>query len=647
MHKGSVWPKLNQVRINDKFWNALDKNMADNVLPYQWRVLNDEVPEAEPSHAIENFKITAGEKKGDFYGMVFQDSDVAKWIEAVAYSLMKYPNPDLEQKVDETIDLMERCQQPDGYLNTYFTILRPDARWTYMMMGHELYCAGHLLEAAVAYYSVTGKRKLMDIMEKYVDYIITVMGPEEGKRKIYPGHEEIELALMKAYRLTGKKKYLDLAQFYVEERGKQPCFFFSERDDGPFNASASNPNRWTRADYFQANAPIRELKDADGHAVRAMYYYSGVADLALETGDESLKQALETLWDSAVNRRMYVTGGFGSHHISERFSIDYDLPNDVAYTETCAAVSAVFWSYRMLLMDLDSKYGDVMERSLYNNVLSGQSYDGTKYFYVNPLTVIPEVAKYREDHSSVKTERVAWLECACCPSNLARLVTSLPKYLYSYTEDSIAVHLYVSGDAVFPVGGQDVAFTMESGMPWSGDGKLTITRGGAFKLKLRIPGWCCGKYQVSINGIPVDAAPEKGYLTIDRTFVKGDVVDFSFDMPVLFLRANPQVNEDAGQVAVQRGPLVYCAEEADNGKLLSDLVLKTNETPVVAESDLFGGIQIIIVAATRSDRSEWEPNTLYSPKKLRRVPAQVQMIPYFLWNNRGEGELRVWLREEL
>ncbi len=646
MNKGSMWPNLKQVRLNDKFWNAMGKNMAENVLPYQWRVLNDEVPGAEPSHAIENFKITAGEKKGEFYGMVFQDSDVAKWIEAVAYSLENYPNPELEQKVDETIDLMGRCQQPDGYLNTYFTILRPDARWTYMMMGHELYCAGHLLEAAVAYYQATGKEKLMGIMERYIDYIITIMGPEEGKRKIYPGHEEIELALMKAYRLTGKQKYLDLAKYYVEQRGQQPCFFFSERDDGPFNASASNPNKWTRADYFQANAPIRELKDADGHAVRAMYYYSGVADLARATGDESLKKALETLWDSAVNRRMYVTGGFGSQRTSERFSIDYDLPNDVAYTETCAAVAAVFWSYRMLLMDLDSRYSDVMERALYNNVLSGQSYDGTKYFYVNPLTVIPEVANYREDHASVKTQRVAWLECACCPSNLARLVTSLPSYLYSYDETGVSVHLYAGGSAELPVGGKTVGFTMESGMPWSGDGKITVTKGGTFQLRLRIPGWCAGKYRVSVNGETAAQAPVKGYLILDRTFAAGDVIEFSYEMPVLFLRADPRVNEDAGQVAVQRGPLVYCAEEADNGKLLSDLVLKTEEPAVTADSDLFGGIKMILVSATRSDRGAWEEGTLYSTKKPRRVPAQVKLLPYYLWNNRGEGELRVWLREE-
>ena len=646
MNLNSKWPNLKQVHIDDEFWNAMGKNMAENVLPYQWRILNDEVEGAEPSHAIENFKITAGEKEGKFYGMVFQDSDLAKWIEAVAYSLENYPNPELEKNVDDSIDLIGRCQQEDGYLNTYFTILRPDARWTYMMMGHELYCAGHMLEAAVAYYNATGKDKLMNIMERYIDYIITIMGPEEGKRKIYPGHEEIELALVKAYRLTGKKKYLDLAHYYVEQRGQQPCFFFSERDDGPFNASASNPNPWTRADYFQANAPIRELKDADGHAVRAMYYYSGVADLARETGDESLKKALDTLWDSAVNRRMYVTGGFGSHRVSERFSIDYDLPNDVAYTETCAAVASVFWSYRMLMMDLDSKYADVMERALYNNVLSGQSYDGTKYFYVNPLTVIPEVAKYREDHSSVKTERVAWLECACCPSNLARLVTSLPSYLYNYDDTGIAVHLYAGGNAEMDIGGQEISFNMESHMPYEGNGKITITKGGAFELRLHIPGWCEGKYKVCVNGQIVSDVPVKGYLKINREFKAGDEILFDFEMPVLFLRADPRVNEDAGLVAVQRGPLVYCAEEADNGKLLSDLTVNTEIEPKIIDRDLFGGIKGILIQGSRSDRTQWEEGKLYSTKKLPKIPVEISMIPYYLWNNRGEGELRVWLREE-
>lgn len=642
----SKWPSLREVRIDDGFWNWQGKNMAENVIPYQWKVINDEIPGIEPSHAVENFKITAGEKKGEFYGMVFQDSDVAKWIEAASYSLVNYPDPDIERKIDETVELMARCQQPDGYLNTYFTILRPDARWTYMMMGHELYCAGHLLEAAVAYCQTTGKSRFLEIMEKYIDYIITVMGPEEGKRKIYPGHEEIELALVKAFRLTGKQKYLDLAHYYVEQRGEQPCFFFSERDDGPFNASASNPNPWTRADYFQADAPIRELEHADGHAVRAMYYYSGVADIAKETGDKTLFESLERLWDSAVNRRMYVTGGFGSHHVSERFSIDYDLPNDVAYTETCAAVAAVFWSYRMLLLKLDGKYADVMERALYNNVLSGQSYDGTKYFYVNPLAVVPEVAHYREDHSAVKTERVPWLGCACCPSNLARLVTSLASYLYSYDDESVAVHLYTGSEAEFKVGNQDVAFSVQSNLPWSGDGKLTVKKGGTLQFKLRIPGWADG-YTVTLNGEKVGGEPVDGYLTVAGTFAPGDEIGFSFGMPTLFVRSNPRVNEDAGLVAVQRGPLVYCAEEIDNGKLLSDLVVDTETEPVVTESELFGGIQEIVLSATRTDLGEWGENTLYRPKLAKRIPVRVRMIPYYLWNNRGEGEMRVWLREKM
>jgi DUF1680 family protein len=377
---------LKQVTIQDSFWSAREQNVIETVVPYQWDALNDAIPGAEPSHTIENFRIAAGDSTKEYYGMVFQDSDLGKWLETVGFVLSKKRNQQLEELADDVIDLLGRAQQPDGYLNTYYTVKEPGARWTNLRDNHELYCAGHLMEAAVSYYEATGKRKFLEIMSWYADYIVTVFGEEPGKKRGYDGHPEVELALVKLAKATGNKKYLDLSKFFVDERGQQPHFFdleAKEREEG--QAGVNKKKRLY--DYFQAHLPVREQKTAEGHSVRAVYLYSAMVDLAAEYNDSELLDVCKELWNDTVRRKMYVTGGIGSSAYEERFTVPFDLPNDRAYTETCAAIGLMFWAQRMLQVEKDREYADVMELALYNGVLSGISLDGKSYFYVNPLEV--------------------------------------------------------------------------------------------------------------------------------------------------------------------------------------------------------------------------------------------------------------------
>ncbi|WJQ05725.1 glycoside hydrolase family 127 protein [Geobacillus stearothermophilus] len=640
VEKGTI-----RANVNDRFWKRYIDIVRNEVVPYQWEALNDRIPDAEPSHAIKNFRIAAGESDGEFYGMVFQDSDVAKWLEAVAYLLEEKRDSELEALADDVIELLGRAQQPDGYLNTYYTVKEPGKRWTNLRDNHELYCAGHLIEAAVAYFQATGKRRFLDIMCKYADYIGTVFGRGEGQIPGYDGHQEIELALLKLYEVTGNESYLKLSQYFIDQRGQQPHYFDWEK-----KARGETKPFWFHDDYryHQAHIPVREQKQAVGHAVRALYMYTAMAGLAAKTGDESLKQACQTLWENVTKRQMYITGGVGSSAFGESFTFDFDLPNDTVYAETCAAIALVFWARRMLELEMDGKYVDVMERALYNGTISGMDLDGKRFFYVNPLEVWPKACE-RHDKRHVKPVRQKWFSCACCPPNLARLIASIGHYIYSQTSDALFVHLYVGSNIQTEIGGRSVEIVQETNYPWDGTVRLTISPESAqeFTLGLRIPGWCRGA-EVTINGENVDIAPltKKGYAYIRRVWRQGDEMVLHFSMPVERIKAHPQVRANAGKVALQRGPIVYCLEEVDNGPNLANLFLPRDaQLEAHFEPDLLEGVVVITGTAERMDESAWN-DELYRPIEPRTYQVPFRAIPYYAWCNRGEGEMTVWVNEK-
>lgn len=657
MHTQTIQPgqsvPLQDVQIEDQFWSDYSRLVREVVLPYQYETLHDRVPGVEPSHAIRNFRIAAGRETGEFGGMVFQDSDVAKWLEAAAYSLAVHPDPELERKADEVIDLVVAAQQPDGYLNTYFTVKEPGKRWTNLTDCHELYCAGHMIEAAVAYYGATGKRQLLDAMCRFADYIDSVFGQEEGKLQGYDGHQEIELALVKLYRVTGEERYLRLAGYFIDQRGRKPYFFHEEweKRGGVSHWTGARQAKPPHLPYFQSHKPVREQEAAVGHAVRAVYMYTAMADLAAYTKDESLLAACRRLWSNMVHKQMYVTGGIGSTHHGEAFTFDYDLPNDTAYAETCASIGLIFFARRMLQLEVKSEYADVLERALYNTVIAGMARDGRHFFYVNPLEVWAPACEHNPGKHHVKPVRPGWFACACCPPNAARLIASLGEYLYTVREETLFTHLYIGGTAKVEFGGVPVRVRQRSGLPWDGTVTMELdpAREVSFTLALRIPGWCGGA-RLRVNGEAVElglggAVVEDGYAAISRTWKPGDRVELELPLEVAVLRSHPQVRANAGKVALQRGPLVYAFESADNGDTLSSLKLDTG-WPLTASYDagLLGGAVVLEGQAFRENGEAWGDG-LYGRAVKRDDPVAVKAIPYYLWGNRCEGEMTVWIRE--
>ncbi|MCG8514742.1 MAG: glycoside hydrolase family 127 protein [Halanaerobiales bacterium] len=635
------------IKFKKGFWYDRIELIRKTVIPGQWKALNDQIPEAEASHAIENFRIAAGEIKADFYGRVFQDSDVAKWLEAVSYSLAAQADPELEKLADQVIDLIVRAQQADGYLNTYFTIAEPDQRWKNVRDLHELYCAGHLIEAAVAYYQATGKQKLLDAVCKLADHIDTVFGKEAGKKPGYPGHQEIELALVKLYHLTKNKRYLALSQYFIDQRGSQPHFFTSEAEERQ-EESKKHYNDLFDYSYSQSHLPVREQTVAVGHAVRAMYMYCAMTDLAVETGEQDLIKACQRLWNNVTKRQMYITGGIGAQDHGEAFTFDYDLPNDTAYTETCAAIGLVFWAQRMLLLEAKAEYADLMEKALYNGVLSGISLDGQSYFYVNPLEVWPASCEQRYDLSHVESTRQEWFGCACCPPNIARLIASLGQYVYSFSRQAVFVHLYTACQASFELGGQTVKLTQQTNYPWEEEVIITVSteKTVEFTLALRLPGWCKNP-DLELNGekVTLDQLTEQGYAQLTREWEKGDQVVLRLPMPVERIRANPEVRKNSGKVALQRGPLVYCLEEVDNGSNIFALVLpRNNQLQAGYDPNLLGGIVQLEGEAVKIDRSLWN-GELYQANADQYQVTPLKAIPYYAWNNREAGEMLVWITE--
>ena len=638
---------LQQTRITDPFWFRVRETVRREGIPYQWKALNDEIPGAEPSRCMRNFRIAAGKMQGEHAGFVFQDSDIAKWIEGAAWSLRWHPDPELEKIVDGAISEVVAAQQPDGYLDTYYIINGLDKRWTNLRDNHELYCAGHLIEAAVAYFQVTGKRVLLDAVIRFVDHIDSVLGPEEGKLPGYPGHPVIEMALMKLYQVTGDPKHLKLAQYFVNQRGQAPLFF--EEEQKRSGNSFYWKDSYFRYQYYQADKPVREQEDAAGHAVRAMYLYSGMADVARETGDASLADACRRLWRSVVSRRMYVTGSIGSSEYGEAFTFDYDLPNDTVYGETCAAIGLVFFARRMLDLEPKAEYADVMERALYNGVISGMQLDGRSFFYVNPLEVLPEASLKDHGKHHVKVERQKWFGCACCPPNIIRLVSSLEDYIASVRDGALYLHLYAGSDLSVSVDGRPVSLKTETNYPWDGNISVTVTpeAPASFPLNLRVPGWCSA-WTLKLNGQVLNPDTVDGYISLNRLWNPGDRLELSLEMPVSFLSANPRIYEDAGKVAVSRGPLIYCLEEPDNGRNLH-LVRLGNARPENCRAewkpDKLGGIVEITSPGIRESDDGWG-DTLYSAEKpVASSPVTLTWIPYYAWANREPGEMRVWIRK--
>ena len=636
---------LTGMQVTDRFFAPRIDLVRTQMLPYQWEALNDRLKDTEPSHCIENFRIAAGISRGEYHGMVFQDSDLYKWLEAVAYQLAVRPDPSLREAADSAIRLIGQAQTPEGYLNTYYQTHPDERRFSNLQNNHELYCAGHLIEAAVAFAQAVGDTRLLDVARRYADLIDRVFGPEEGKLHGYPGHEIIEMALVRLFRLTGEERYLRLARYFIDQRGQAPLYFEEEaRRDG--NRDFVWNETFMRYQYYQAGKPVREQTEAEGHAVRAMYLYSGMADVAAETGDQTLFEACRTLFDNIVSRRMYITGAIGSTHVGEAFTYDYDLPNESVYAETCAQIGLCFFAQRMLNSEMDGRYADVIERALYNSVLSGMSLDAKRFFYVNPLEVVPEACEKDDRLRHVKPQRQKWFGCACCPPNLARFLGSLPSYAFSAGGDTLYMHLYIGGEVRVALAHAEVHLSVESDYPWDGRVRLTVHTPGEYGIAVRISGWCRG-YELKVNGESVSSEPVRGYVSLNRVWREEDTVELNLKMPVTLMRANPAVRADTGKLCVVRGPLVYSLEEADNGKDLHLLRLPLQTAfEVHDEPQLLGGIRTIRCNAFRRSKSFAE-GQLYAPVcgAEEMTETQLTWIPYFAWANREPGEMAVWIRE--
>lgn len=557
---------------------------------------------------------------------IFWDSDIAKWIESVAFILEKEENKELEAIVDDTVDLIEKYQRPDGYYNIWFTVVEPSKRW-HGRTEHELYCAGHLMEAAVAYYNATKKDKFLKLMCKYADYIEQVFVIEKSALFTTPGHEEIELALVKMYHATGEKRYLALSRFFLDNRG---C---SEKD---------KTYTWGKSLYAQDHLPVREQTTGEGHSVRAVYLYCGMADLALEIGDVTLYNACEKIFDNIVNRRMYITGGIGSSTFGEAFTIDYDLPNLTAYSESCAAIGLAMFARRMSVLSLNAKYADIIERVLYNGFLSSQSLDGKAFFYENPLEVSPELTKkdasVNEGVRFPTLQRQEVFDCSCCPPNITRFMASIGDYLYNYSESVIYVNQYINSKTTTSISGNNVSLTQETIYPRNGLVKLNVSGWQGKTIAVRIPSWCSG-YALTVDGVAVTPIVKEGYAYIDVAN-QNACVEINFAISIVLIESNPYVQENSGRVALTRGPIVYCLEGVDNGKNLRDIRIGDLST-ATTEYDEFTLQDTIIADGYRRDVDAYQ--ALYQPAGSNYISQKLRFVPYFSFANRGISEMIVWV----
>lgn len=637
--KYSIPVSNKNVEITDAFWKSKIELVRDEVIPYQWNALNDKIDGAEPSACLRNYRLAAkvledrrngietpvfatdkwhyppqSEDKNAFHGWIFQDTDLTKWIEAAAYSLENTPDEKLEALIDEAVDLICASQAENGYVDTFYTINNPSRAFTNLRDHHELYCFGHLAEAAVAYYEATGKRQLLDCACRFADLICTCFG-ENGKHG-YDGHEIAEMALIKLYRATNNSEYLKTAKLLVDRRGTRPYYFDIEH--------GNNSGNRLNYIYNQAHLPVKEQDKAVGHAVRAVYLYSGMADVAELTDDTELFNACKALFDNITERKMYITGGIGSTKDGEAFTFDYDLPNGLAYAESCASIGLVFFARRMLQADFNSKYADVIERCLYNGILSGMAEDGKSFYYVNPLEVNPTACKYDSRKSHVKPVRQKWFDCACCPPNIARLISDYGEYCFTETEDKLFVNLY-QGSKVHT---DKADVEILSDYLISGRVTLKISTKKPFTLALRIPYWS-DNFKFSKENPFI----KNGYAYFEIS--SDDEITAEFNPSIKIMKCNSNVRQNIGKVAVTRGPVVYCLEEKDNGENLH--LLRLSHHPKFSLDGEF--------ITANGYREEINDDALYSEySEPAEQLVRLKFIPYRLWANRGENEMSVYIR---
>ena len=612
---------FSQVNITDNFWKPKIDKVATTTLAaciYQTET-------ATPR--IRNFEKVARKKGEQHEGIFYDDSDVFKALEAMSYSLKGHPSKEMENKCDEWIDKIAAAQLPDGYLNTYFTLRGLDQRWTDMSM-HEDYNAGHMIEAAVAYYDATGKRKFLDVVIKWADYFDSLFGP--GKRDWVTGHQELELALVKLYKTTKNEKYLKLSHWLLEERGHKLAKGYTWTD-------------WKDTAYAQDVVPVRDQSEITGHAVRAMYMYTGAADVAALTGDEGYVNAMRRVWEDVVYRNMYITGGIGSAGSNEGFSVDYDLPNEQAYCETCASVGMVFWNQRMNALTGKSEYIDVLERSLYNGALDGLSLSGDHFFYGNPLA------------SSGKNARREWFGTACCPANIARLVESLGNYIYAKSNNDIWINLFVGSNTIIPLEKENVSVNMQTNYPWDGNVAINIdpVKKSKFALHIRIPGWASGETvpgnlysfadsnknipSLMINDKPFSYTNENGYAVINREWKKGDKILWQLPMDVRKVISKNELKFNNNRIALQRGPLIYCVEGADNNGKAWNIIVPENASFTTGKENILSEPVITIQSQVPVIDISADGLTINTSNKT------ITAIPYYTWCNRGSNQMQVWL----
>lgn len=663
---------INGKRIDCELTKGFFKHYQEIVrkisIPYQWEILNDQIYTAERSSAVRNLQLAAGLTSGEYYGTCFQDSDVAKWLEAVSYSLETHPNPQLESIADSLIDLLSLVQQADGYLNSYFTVKEPGKRFTNLRECCELYCFGHLTEAAVAYYEATGKSQLLKIACHYADLLCETFGPKEGQLRGYDGHPEAELALVRLYETTGQRKYLELADFFLSVRGEEPYYMdieWEKRNRSWHYEENRNVRPSDDRIYDCARIPPRYQRKAEGHAVKVGYLITGMAAVYAHTSDAPLLEACHSIYQNIIHQKMYITGGIGSSRHQERFTFDYDLPNDRAYAETCAAVSLCFFSRRMMSIEPAGPYADTLERILFNGSISGMSLDGKHFFYVNPLEVFPEVCKYDEDFVKVAPLRPEWHWCACCPPNLIRLLASVHKYIYSYKDDVIYVHLYASSTISCQWENEYIHLTQETDYPWQGEIKFTVSGlPDPVKISLRIPDWCHSWQLFDEAGNPfADAIRSSHYVTFHPG--KNCTFYLSLALEPYCVKSNCLVKANAGKAALMRGPIVYCMEESDNYSHLYDIIvspefgfrecpssdfareelsLNDSDSTALYTEAIFLEANLAWLELPFSDKELYSCTGSIPKKKIT-----ARFVPYFLWGNRNGDtprEMQIWFRTD-